>query len=422
MDWMVSLGATVRRVAVAATCLLVAAVAGDASAQQGPIKIGFSMGLTGANAPNGKQLLEALEIWRADVNAKGGLLGRPVEFVYYDDQTLPTNESAIYTKLVQVDKVDLLLGPYGTNQIAAALPILAQRKLTTIGLLGTAANHSLKYPNYFAMIPLGEDPRAAFSGGFFEIAAAQNPKPQTVALVGADAEFGKNSTDGARENAKKASLKIVYDRLYPPTTTDFSPIVRAVQATNPDVVFIASYPPDTVGIVRAVNEIGYKPKMIGGTLIGMLATPLKMQMGSLMNGWVNNEIFVSAFDYPGLKELMQKYRAVAPSKGIDPLGVAFVPFGYAAGQVLGQAVEGTKSLDHQKLADYMRSNRFSTVVGDIEFGQNGEWKTPRFVFTQWQGLTGGDLAQLNNPKHQVIVWPDSMKTGKVVYPYEGSAK
>lgn len=408
--------------ALAAMGLAACAGLTPASAQSSPIKVGFSMGLTGANAPNGKQLLEALEIWRADVNSKGGLLGRQVEFSYYDDQTLPTNESAIYTKLVQVDKVDLLLGPYGTNQIAAALPILAQRKLTTIGLLGTAANHSLGYANYFSMIPLGEDPKSAFSGGFFELAAAQNPKPQTVAILGADAEFGKNSTDGARDNAKKAGLRIVYDKLYPPTTTDFSPIVRAVQATNPDVVFIASYPPDTVGIVRAVNEIGFKPKMIGGTLIGMLATPLKVQMGPLMNGFVNNEIFVSALEYPGLKEVMQKYRAVAPSKGIDPLGVAFVPFGYAAGQVLAQAVEGTKSLDHQKIADYMRSNKFSTVVGDIEFGKNGEWKTPRFVFTQWQGLTGGELSQLNDPKHQVVVWPNDLKKGAVVYPYTGSGK
>lgn len=409
----------VRRSAVAIAACLAALGAGGNAAAQTPVKIGFSMGLTGANAPNGKQLLEALEIWRADVNAKGGLLGRPVEFIYYDDQTLPTNESAIYTKLVQVDKVDLLLGPYGTNQIAAALPILAQRKLTTIGLLGTAANHSLGYVNYFSMIPLGENPRQAFSGGFFEVAAAQNPKPATVALVGADAEFGKNSTDGARDNAKKAGLSIVYDKLYPPNTTDFAPIVRAIQATNPDVVFIASYPPDTVGIVRAISEVGLKPKIIGGTLVGMLATPLKVQMGPLMNGFLNNEIFVSSFDYPGLKELMQKYRAVAPSKGIDPLGVAFVPFGYAAGQVLAQAVEGTKSLDHQKVADYMRSNKFSTVVGDIEFGKNGEWKTPRFVFTQWQGLTGGEISQLNDPKHQVVVWPDRSKTGNLIYPYPG---
>ncbi|HZL58690.1 MAG TPA: amino acid ABC transporter substrate-binding protein [Stellaceae bacterium] len=404
-----------RRIALALVALAFLPLAAQAA---DPIRIGFSMGLTGANAPNGKQLLEALEIWRSDINAKGGLLGRPVEFVYYDDQTLPPNEPAIYTKLIEVDKVDLLLGPYGTNQIAAGLPVIMQHKMTTVGILGTAANHSLHYPNYFAMVPLGEDPLHAFSSGFFEIVKATKPKPKTIALVGVDAEFGKNSTDGARDNAKAAGLTVVYDRLYPPSTTDFAPVVRAIQATNPDVVFIASYPPDSVGIVRAISEIGYTPKMIGGTLIGMMATPLKMQMGPLMNGYVIHEDFVPAFHFPGAHELLVKYQAIAKEKGgIDPLGYGFVPFGYAAAQVLGQAVEGTKSLDQEKIAGYIRSHKLGTVVGDIEFGKDGEWKTPRFVFTQWQHLTGSGLDQLTDPKHNVIVWPAQYQTGTVIYPY-----
>jgi len=125
-----------------------------------PIKVGFSLGLTGANAPNGGQLLLALEIWRDDVNAKGGLLGRPVELVYYDDQTNPSNEANLYTKMISVDKVDLLLGPYGTNQIAAALAVIAPHNLTTIGILGTAANSEVHYKNYFSMIPHGEKPKS----------------------------------------------------------------------------------------------------------------------------------------------------------------------------------------------------------------------------------------------------------------------
>ncbi|HET7384428.1 MAG TPA: ABC transporter substrate-binding protein, partial [Pseudolabrys sp.] len=181
-----------------------------------PIKVGFSLGMTGANGPNGKQLIVALEIWRDDVNAKGGLLGRQVELVYYDDQTSPANEPSIYTKLIDVDKVDILIGPYGTNQIAAALPVLQSHNRTTIGILGLAANSQAHYKNYFSMIPYGQDPAREFSRGFFELATAQNPKPKTVAIVGVDAEFGKTSTDGARANAKAAGLTIVYDQLYPP--------------------------------------------------------------------------------------------------------------------------------------------------------------------------------------------------------------
>jgi branched-chain amino acid transport system substrate-binding protein len=376
------------------------------------------MGLTGGLASAGKAALLGMQIWEEEINAKGGLLGRPVEFVSYDDQTLPPNDPGIYTKLIEVDKVDLVVGPYGTNQIAATLPVIAQHKMTTIGILGTGGNREVHYPNYFSMVPLGEDPIHSFSSGFFEIIKAINPRPKTIAIVGVDAEFGKNSTDGARDNAKVIGLTIVYDKLYPPSTTDFAPVVRAVQAAKPDVVFVAAYPPDTVGFARAVSEIGYTPKLIGGTLIGMMATPLKAQLGPLMNGWVIHEDFVPAFDFPGARAMLARYQAVAKAKGgIDPLGYGFVPFGYATGQVLEQAVEGAKSLDQQKIADYMRSHKFSTVVGDIEFGKGGEWKTPRFVFTQWQGLTDNSLGQLTDPKHNVIIWPVQYKTGTLIYPY-----
>ncbi len=409
------------RLSLAAAAVVLLAAQGAFAAE--PIKVGFALGLTGANAPNGKQLLVALEIWRDDVNAKGGLLGRKVELVYYDDQTQPANDPGIYTKLIDVDHVDLLLGPYGTNLMAAAMPVLIQHKLTTISMLATAVNRQYHYNQYFAMVPLGPDPVHAFSSGFFDIAASLKPKVKTVALLGIDAEFGKNSVDGARDNAKRAGLTIVYDKLYPPPTADFTPILRAVQATNPDVVFVASYPPDTVGIVHAAREIGLKTKIFGGTMIGLLATPLKVQMGPLMNGILFHEDFVPAFNFPGSRDLLKRYQAIAKEKGgIDPLGYGFVPFGYAAGQVLAQAVEGTKSLDHQKLAQYMHTHGFATVVGEVRFGADGEWAKPRYVFSQWQHLTGNDLGQLEDPKHDVVVWPNAYKTGTLIFPYTDALK
>ena len=390
-----------------------------------PIKVGFSLGLTGANAPNGGQLLLALEIWRDDVNAKGGLLGRPVELVYYDDQTNPSNEATIYTKLITVDKVDLLLGPYGTNQIAAALTVLAPRNLTTIGILGTAANSKIHYKNYFSMIPLGPTPKREFSRGFFEVVAAQKPKLKTVALIGADAEFGKNAVDGARENAKAAGLQIVYDKLYPPDLADLSPVVLAVKAINPDVVFVGAYPPDTVKFVNSAAEKELTPKIMGGDMIGLLATPLKIKMGPLMNGYLNNaEVFVPipTFNFSGVKDILTKYRERAKGKGIDPFGYNFAPYGYGAGQVLAAAVEGTKSIDHGKLADYMRSHEFDTVVGKIRFGKDGEWTKPRMLLTQWQGLKERELSEVTDPRKWVVVWPPEHKTGNLIFPFGDARK
>ena len=249
-----------------------------------PIKVGFSMALTGSVAQNGKQLIIALELWRDDVNAHGGLLGRPVELVYYDDQSNPTNVPGIYTKLITVDKVDLLLGPYATNMVAAAMPVIMQHNMTTIGLFANAANSNFHYQRYFSILPTGPEPKRSFSTGFFEIAQAQSPKPETVAMIAADAEFAQNAAEGARESAKAMGFNIVYDKSYPPSTTDYGPVVRAVQATHADIVYVAAYPPDTVGIIRAAAEVGLEPKMFGGTFIGLLSTQIKMQLGLLANG------------------------------------------------------------------------------------------------------------------------------------------
>jgi branched-chain amino acid transport system substrate-binding protein len=408
---------------LAAVILCLVSVSAPVRAAE-PIKVGFSMALTGSVAQNGKQLIIALELWRDDVNAHGGLLGRPVEFVYYDDQSNPANVPGIYTKLITVDKVDLLLGPYATNMAAAAVPVLIEHNMTTISMLAVDVNRHFHYARYFDMVPVGPEGTKAFSRGFFALAAEQEPKPQTVAIVAADAEFSKTSADGARENAKAAGFKIIYDQSYPPSTADFAPVMRAVQAANPDIVFVAAYPPDTVGIVRAAAEIGLTPKMFGGTMIGLLITPIKMQLGPLLDGIVIMESFVPAanFNFPGLADLLKRYQAKAAGEKIDPIGYAFAPFGYAAGQVLAQAVEGAKTLDHAKLADYMHQHAFHTVVGDVAYNEEGAWKEPRTLFTQFQNVVPGNLDEFRDGSVQPILWPPQYKTGAMIYPYAAAKK
>ena len=391
-------------------------------AQQGePIKIGFGMALTGPLAPNGKSALLAIKIWEEDVNAKGGLLGRPVKLIYYDDQTNPATVPGIYTKLLDVDKVDLITSGYGTNMIAPAMPIVMQRNKLFISLLGLAVNSEFNYPNYFSMVPTGGmDSKSSITKGFFDLAAAQNPKPQTLAIAAADAEFARNCADGARDSAKAAGFKIVYDRNYPPATTDFAPIVRAIQASNAELVLICSYPLDSVGMVRAANEVGLRPKMMGGGMVGLQATVFKTQLGPLLNGIVNYDFWlpVPKMDFPGVAELMKKYQARAGAEGVDPLGYYMAPWGYAQYQVLGQAIEATKSIDDQKLADYVRKTTFKTVGGDIGFGPNGEWVKPRVLQVQFQGIKGNDLGQFKDISTQVVVTPDEYKSGNLIYPYE----
>jgi branched-chain amino acid transport system substrate-binding protein len=410
-----------RLCAAVTTCALL--LAGAVWAQSGEaIKIGFSMALTGGLAPNGKSALLAQKIWEEDVNAKGGLLGRPVKLIYYDDKSSPAEVPSIYTKLLDIDKADLIIGPYATAMIAPAMPIVIQRKKTFIGLLGLAVNTEFNYPNYFAMIPSGPDAKPAFTKGFFDVAMAQDNKPQTVAIVAADQEFSRNAADGARENAQKLKLKIVYDKTYPPSTTDFAPIVRAIQATNPDLLVICSYPPDSVGMVRAINEIGFKPKMIGGGMVGLQATAIKTQLGPLLNGFTNYDFWlpVPKMDFAGVADLIKRYQARAAAEGVDPLGYYMAPWGYAQLQVLQQAVEGTKSLDDAKLGDYIRGNTFKTVVGDVKFGAKGEWAESRVLQVQFQHIKGNDVGQFKDISTQVVVSPAQYESGKVIYPYENA--
>ena len=390
-----------------------------------PIKIGTGMALTGGLAANGKAAILAMKIWEEEINAKGGLLGRPVQLIYYDDQSNPSTVPGIFTKLLDVDKVDLICGDYGTNLLAPAMPVVIQHNMTFFALFGLDVNREFQYPRYFAMQPAGgPNPSAAFSQGFFEVAAAQNPKPKTLAIMAADAEFPHNAADGARENAKKAGLQIVYDKTYPPNTTDYSPIVRAVDAANADVVFSASYPPDAVGIVRAANEIGLKAKLFGGGLVGLQYASIKQQLGPMLNGIVNYDFWEPAktLEFPGVEEFLKKYQAKAASEGVDPLGYYLPPFAYANLQVLQAAVEGTNSLDQDKLADWLRKNTIKTIVGDLAFGSNGEWKEARVLQVQFHDVQGSDLDQWKTDAKQTILWPDKYATGKVAYPYTSAKK
>lgn len=412
-----------RRILLAAAVATLAAGLASASAlaqSKDPIRIGYGMSLTGPLAANGKSALLAQKIWEEDVNAKGGLLGRPVKLVFYDDQSNPSTVPGIYTKLLDVDKVELIIGGYATNMLAPAMPVVIQKGRTFIGLLGLAVNSEFNYPNYFAMIPSGPDAKPAFTKGFFDVAMQQEPKPQTVALAAADAEFSRNACDGARTNAKAYNLKVVYDRSYPPATTDFAPIVRAVQAANPDLFVICSYPLDSVGMVRAVNELGFKPKMIGGAMVGIQATVFKTQLGPLLNGFTNYDFWlpVPKMDFTGVADLMKKYQARAQAEGVDPLGYYMAPWGYAQLQVLQEAIEKTNSIDDKKLADYIRANTFKTVVGDVKFGPKGEWAQSRVLQVQFQNVKGNDVGQFKDISTQVVVAPGEYASGKVVFPYE----
>lgn len=404
---------------------LAGAMVGCALAAQAaePITIGFAVSETGGSASIGKQYLLTAQIWAADVNAKGGLLGRQVELVHYDDQSNPALDPGIYTKLLDVDKVDLL-GASGTNYSSAAMPVIIQHDAVVIDTLSLAVNDQFHYPRFFQTMPYGPNGKEAISAGYFAAAMTMDPKPKTVAITGADAEFSKNAIEGAKKHIAEAGLQIVYDRTYPPNEIDFAPIVRSIKAVNPDLVFVASYPQDSAGLLRAVEEQGLAAKIFGGAIVGLQVGTMKAQLGEHMNGIVDYELYVHepTLAFPGTDAFIAKYQARATDAGTDPLGYYVPPLVYATFQVLEQAVAGTKSLDQDKLAQYLHATTFKTIYGDIAFGPDGEWVKPRILTVQYQGVKGRDLAQFAKAGVQAILEPPDFKTGTLRYPFSAASQ
>jgi branched-chain amino acid transport system substrate-binding protein len=355
-------------------------------------------------------------MWVDDVNQRGGLLGRKVEFIVYDDQTNPANTPGIYTKLLDVDRVELLIAPYGTVPTAPIMPLVKQRGLLLMGNFSFQVNAKVQHEMWFNNSPWND--AASWSDGFMK--NGQKLGATSIAILAADQEFAQNLANGARELAKKAGVKSVYDQNYPPATTDFSSLVRGIRAARPDMVFVMSYPNDSVAIVRSVNEIGIgsSVKMFGGGMVGLQFTPIMSSLGSLLNGIVNYNSYVPGMKYPGIEDFLGRYAKRAADAKVDPLGFYLPPFNYAIGQMLEQAVNGTKSLEHKRLAEYLRKNEMKTIVGPIRFDKAGEWANPRVVQAQFRGVVDKDIEQFRKPGRQVVIYPDEYKTGEVIAPFE----
>jgi branched-chain amino acid transport system substrate-binding protein len=383
-----------------------------------PIKFGIGAQLTGGLASNGKAVILAMQIWAEEVNANGGLLGRPVQLVYYDDQSNPGMVPGIYTKLLTVDKVDFLVG-MSTNQIAPAMPIIIQKKKLIMGMFAIGLNNQFNYSKYFGIQPFGPNGADAMTHGFFDIAAQLEPKPNTIAMIGADAEFAKTILEGARASAKAKGFKIVYDQVYPPNSVDLTPILRAVQAAKPDLVLVASYPPDSVGVIHSAKEIGLAARMFGGALVGIQYASIKKQLGEHLNGVIGYDMYTPepSMQFKGTSAFLEKYQARAAIEGTDALGFYGPLYAYAAMQVLAQAITQTGSVDQDVVSKQIHTDTFSTIVGDIKFGSDGEWATPRIITVQYQNLKGDDLSQFKESGHAVVLYPPEFKSGSVQTPY-----
>jgi branched-chain amino acid transport system substrate-binding protein len=299
---------------------------------------------------------------------------------------------------------------------APLMPMMKQREKLLMGNFSFQVNHKVNHEMWFNNSPWND--ARSWSEGFFELGQSQGAK--SIAFLAADQEFAQNLANGARDFAKKLGLSTVYEQNYPPTTVDFSAMIRAVRSTRPDMVFVMSYPNDSAAIVRSVKELGVGPsvKLFGGGMVGLQFTPIMTALGSALNGIVNYNTYVPGMDYPGIAEFFKNYSKRAIDAKVDPLGFYLPPFNYAIGQIYEQAVGATKSLDHKTLAGWLRTNEVKTVVGPIRWDKSGEWANPRVIMNQFQGVKDGDLEQFKKPGTQVILYPKNLSNGQLKAPFE----
>jgi branched-chain amino acid transport system substrate-binding protein len=399
----------------ASAALAAPAIWREGRAQNRPIRIGASACLTGPLSST-KNMVIGYELWRDDVNAAGGLLGRQVELVIYDDQSAPSNVPAIYSKLVDVDKVDFLFTPYGANLTATIMPFAKQRDRFVIGILTLASNDKVQHDKFFQAAPWGADGGTNWARGFFDIAKGMGVKK--IAIVAADTEFSKTAANGGKKVSEETGMQVVDFQMYPPTNRDFSGILRNIKAAGPEAVFVCSYPADSTAIIRGISEIGLGDsiKLFGGGMVGPQYASLMESLGPALNGIVNFHLYVPepTLKFAGIESVLARYEPIAKERQVDPLGFYIPPFTYAAGQIISTAVKGAGSIDQAEVSKWLHANPVETVVGKISFDAAGNWTERRVLMAQFQKVAAGGLDQFRMPGKQVVIDPPAYKSGELI--------
>lgn len=318
------------------------------------IKIGYSLSLSGAYEAYGQSALMAHQIWQEDVNKKGGILGRRVELHCIDDQSNPNLVAGIYRTLIEEEKVDLLLGGYGSTLVNPAMNVALEYNKFFLSLSGKGASEK----NSFSIIPCGNKPNTSLTENFFK----GLQKNSSVAIVSADADFSKNIILGARENALKNSQRIIFEYNYPLTTFDFSTLAVELWDLKPDAVLINAYSSDAMGLIKSINDLHFHPKKMAASVI------LPPGLRNVCSG---------------VEEVMEKYLSRTHSIEADILGYFIVPEAYAQLQVIEQAIIATGGIVDEKLAGHTCEAVFRTVLGDLRFDKNGECSVPQMLQVQF---------------------------------------
>jgi branched-chain amino acid transport system substrate-binding protein len=363
-------------------------------AAQTPIKIGASMSVTGTYAKPGTYQKQGYDVCIDELNAKGGILGRKVELVIYDDQSTPATAVRLYEKLITEDKVDAVMGPYSSAVSEAVANVTEKYKKVMVAPLAATTSIFKKGRKYIFMVIT---PAENYLDGLIDMAAKRGLK--TVAIINEDTLFPKASASGTVEAAKKRGMQVVLQEAYPKGNTDFSALLVKIKAANPDVIAAGTYFDDAVAITRQMKELNVNPKMFGLTVGGDLPEfyDLLKQNAEYVYGSTQWD---ESLPYPGQKEFLAAYKA--KFKGQEPS--YHTAAGYAGCLIYAEAVKKAGTLDADKVRDQLLKMEIKTAFGEYKVEPDGFQIAHKTVMLQWQD------------GKRIVVWPDDLANGKMRYP------
>jgi branched-chain amino acid transport system substrate-binding protein len=383
-----------RSIPLSLIALAVASVvaAGPSLAQQ-PIRIGASIAVSGRDKVQGEYVREGYLLCQKHVNEKGGVLGRPIEFVIRDDGSDPKAAAALYEKLITEDKVDAVIGPYGSAMTDAAADVTENhRKLMVAPAAGTTSLWE-KGRRYLVMVV---SPLEAATEGTIDLAARHGLK--TIALINADTLTGKAVAKGTLELAEKKGLEVVFHETYLPGTTDFSAILNKVKAVKPDVLVANYVPAEVIAITRQMRELDVSVKMLSATP-GAGFLDYEKALGKTAEFVYAGSYWNPNVPYPGNREFVAAYQ-----KEFNRAPAFVSASSYAGCHLFVDAARRAGSLDSDKLREELLKAKTRTLFGDFAVDERGFQIGHKAITIQWQD------------SKQVVVWPDEVAAGKPRFP------
>lgn len=401
--------ACIGAVALLATACGSSANSGSGSSS-GPIKIGVSLSLTGDFSADGNAFQQGYELWAKQVNASGGLLGRQVTLDVVNDASSPVQVVTNYQKLISVDHVDLVFGPFSTGLTKAASQVVNRFGYAFVeGAGGGPSVFTSGLHNVFDVsLPVANN-LVSFANWIAAMPAAERPK--TAAYATQDDPFTAPQLDSARKILELAGVQSVYNKVYPSETTDYSPIASGIISSNADIVLVGTLLPDVSAFVKQFIQQNYNPKALIATAGPDQGAQFIQNVGPnhtegimVPNGWY------ATANNPGNADMVAAYTKQYGGTAADVS--SDVPEAYAVGEVTAQAVQKIGGLDQSKLISELHGETFDSVQGKVKFDSTGQ-NVDAFAYVfQWQG---GDLVPFQPGSDQALT-PVPPATAPAEYP------